>query len=82
MGIVFFCRSCGARFESDPRMAGKRGRCRKCGQHTTIPRPEELSVLAAAPVPPASLSSGAGAADGTATAARGVGRATPSGGGR
>ena len=23
MGIVFFCQSCGARFEVDPRMAGK-----------------------------------------------------------
>ena len=38
MGIVFFCQSCGARFEVDPRMAGKRGHCKKCGQIMTIPR--------------------------------------------
>jgi hypothetical protein len=45
MGIVFFCQSCGARFEVDPRMAGRRGRCRNCGQHTTIPRAEELASM-------------------------------------
>ncbi len=33
MGIVFFCQSCGARFEVDARMAGKKGRCKKCGQY-------------------------------------------------
>jgi hypothetical protein len=41
MGIVFFCRSCGARFEVDLRMAGKRGHCKKCGQQMTIPRADE-----------------------------------------
>jgi len=28
MNIVFFSESCGARFEVDPRMAGKKGHCR------------------------------------------------------
>ena len=32
MSIVFFSQSCGARFEVEARMAGKRGRCKKCGQ--------------------------------------------------
>lgn len=50
MGIVFFCQSCGARFEVEPRMAGKRGRCRRCGQYTKIPRPEELSSVGVVPV--------------------------------
>jgi hypothetical protein len=50
MGIVFFCQSCGARFEVDSRMAGKKGRCRKCGQYTTIPRAEEIASMTALPV--------------------------------
>jgi hypothetical protein len=49
MGIVFFCLSCGARFEVDPRMAGKKGRCKKCGQPMEIPRPEHVASLAAMP---------------------------------
>ena len=49
MGIVFFCQSCGARFEVDPRMAGKKGRCKKCGQYMTIPRAEEIASMAAMP---------------------------------
>ena len=49
MGIVFFCQSCGARFEVDPRMAGKQGRCRNCGQYTTIPRAEEIVSMSAMP---------------------------------
>lgn len=47
MGIVFYCRSCGTRFDVDPSKAGKRGRCRVCGQETTIPHPEELTTTAA-----------------------------------
>jgi hypothetical protein len=50
MGIVFFCQSCGARFEVDPRLAGKKGRCRKCGQYTTIPRAAEIASMTALPV--------------------------------
>src|ERR1700734_2959357 len=68
MGIVFFCHSCGARFEVDPRMAGKKGRCRKCGQYTTIPRAEEIASMTGIPV---RAVGGAGAA--------GVGHAAPIG---
>src|SRR5262249_60870238 len=49
MGIVFFCQSCGARFEVDPRMAGKSGHCKKCGQLMTIPRPDEIASMVAMP---------------------------------
>ncbi len=47
MGIIFYCRSCGSRFDVDPSKAGKRGRCRLCGQETEIPRPEELTMTGA-----------------------------------
>src|SRR5262249_40964226 len=71
MGIVFFCQSCGARFEVDPRMAGRKGRCRQCGQYTTIPRAEEVASMSAMPaLAPAAVAVGraapAPAADGTA----------------
>jgi hypothetical protein len=49
MSIVFFCQSCGARFEVDPRMAGKKGRCKRCGQLMSIPRAEEIASMAAMP---------------------------------
>jgi len=49
MGIVFFCQSCGARFEVAPSTAGKRGHCKKCGQVMTIPRAEEIASMAAMP---------------------------------
>ena len=49
MRIVFFCQSCGARFEVNSRMAGKKGRCKKCGQQTTIPRAEEIASMTAMP---------------------------------
>jgi hypothetical protein len=49
MNIVFFCQSCGARFEVDPRMAGKKGRCKKCGQHMSIPRADQIASMAAIP---------------------------------
>src|SRR5262249_33395272 len=59
MSIVFFCQSCGARFEVDARMAGKRGRCKQCGQHTTIPRAEELASMSAMPaLAPAAVAAG------------------------
>ena len=38
MSIVFFCQSCGSRFNVDPRMAGKQGRCKKCGEQMTVPQ--------------------------------------------
>jgi len=49
MGIVFFCQSCGARFEVDPRMAGKKGHCKKCGQYMAIPRAAEIASMTAMP---------------------------------
>ena len=49
MGIVFFCQSCGARFEVDPRMAGMKGHCKKCGQYMAIPRAQEIASMAAMP---------------------------------
>jgi hypothetical protein len=49
MGLVFFCMSCGARFEVDLRMAGKKGHCKKCGQLMEIPRPEHVASMAAMP---------------------------------
>jgi hypothetical protein len=72
MGIVFFCQSCGARFEVDPRMAGKRGRCKKCGQHMSIPRAEEIASMAAVPaLALAGVGAGAAAGDGPAGAVGG-----------
>jgi hypothetical protein len=68
MGIVFFCQSCGARFEVDPRMAGKKGRCKKCGQFMAIPRADEITSMAAIPAL-AAASAGAGAAPSRASAA-------------
>jgi hypothetical protein len=58
MGIVFFCQSCGSRFEVDPHLAGKKGRCRKCGQYTKIPLAEEIVSMTAMP---AVVAVGAGA---------------------
>ncbi len=49
MGIVFYCQSCGARFEVDARMAGKKGHCKKCGQMMAIPRAEQIASMASMP---------------------------------
>jgi hypothetical protein len=49
MGIVFFCQSCGSRFEVEPRAAGKKGRCKHCGQLMTVPRAEHLASMSAMP---------------------------------
>lgn len=65
MGIVFFCMSCGARFEVDPRMAGKKGNCKKCGQQMQIPRAEQVASMAAMPaLTPGRVAAPAGAAIG------------------
>jgi hypothetical protein len=45
MSIVFFCQSCGARFDVEPRLAGKKGRCKYCGHVTKVPMAEELSAV-------------------------------------
>jgi DNA-directed RNA polymerase subunit RPC12/RpoP len=57
MSIVFFCQSCGSRFDIDPGMAGKQGRCKKCGARMTVPK---APVLEPVPV-------GAGAGSGPAS---------------
>jgi hypothetical protein len=76
MGIVFFCQSCGARFEVDPRMAGKKGRCKKCGQFMEIPRAEQIASMAAMP---ALAMAGAGVGAGAAVTPRApVGDGAPS----
>lgn len=63
MGIVFFCQSCGARFEVDARMAGKKGRCKACGQMTSIPHAEEIASMVAIPaLAGAGVNGGAGKA--------------------
>jgi len=66
MSIVFFCQSCGSRFDVDPRAAGKQGRCKKCGQRMTVPRAEEIASMAAMP---ALAMAGAGAVARAAPAA-------------
>lgn len=61
MSIVFFCQSCGARFEVAAKMAGKKGHCKKCGQMMSIPRAEQLASMTAMPA-----LAGAGAGGGEA----------------
>jgi hypothetical protein len=62
MGIVFFCQSCGARFEVDARFAGKQGRCKRCGQMMSIPHAEQLASMVAMPaLAAADVESGVGA---------------------
>jgi hypothetical protein len=61
MGIVFFCQSCGSRFEVDARTAGKKGRCKKCGQLMSVPKADQLASMTALPAL-AGAAAGAGAA--------------------
>ncbi len=49
MGVVFFCQSCGARFEVESRLAGKKGRCKQCGQYMTVPKAEQLASSVSMP---------------------------------
>ena len=69
MNIVFFCQSCGARFEVPPASAGKKGRCKKCGQMMAIPRARELASMEALP---ALAMAGAGVASGAARVGAGA----------
>ena len=69
MKIVFFCQSCGSRFEVDPRVAGKQGRCNKCGQRMTVPHAEQIASMAAMP---ALAAAGVGAGVGAGPAAEGA----------
>jgi hypothetical protein len=62
MNIVFFCQSCGARFEVPPTSAGKKGRCKSCGQMMTVPKAQELASMVAMPaISPELVGAGAGA---------------------
>jgi hypothetical protein len=70
MNIVFFCQSCGARFDVAPEMAGKKGRCNKCGQHMSIPRAEQIASMTAMPaLAAAAVGAGAGVASGASAGA-------------
>jgi hypothetical protein len=61
MNTVFFCQSCGARFEIPPTSAGKRGRCKSCGQMMTIPKAQELASMMAIPaLAPEAVGAGVG----------------------
>ncbi len=59
MGVVFFCQSCGARFEVEARLAGKKGRCKHCGQYMTVPKAEHLTSMG---MPALAMGAGAAAA--------------------
>jgi hypothetical protein len=58
MGVVFFCQSCGARFEVEARLSGKKGRCKQCGQYMMVPKAEQLASSTGMP---AMAMAGAGA---------------------
>ncbi len=49
MRIVFYCQSCGSRFDLDAQAAGKQGRCKQCGQRMVVPKAEALASMTAAP---------------------------------
>jgi hypothetical protein len=73
MGIVFFCQNCGARFEVDARMAGKKGRCKQCGQGMSIPQEAQLVSTAATPALAAAARGAGVSAGGGARAAASAG---------
>jgi predicted Zn finger-like uncharacterized protein len=47
MSIVFYCPSCGARFEVDDALAGRQAKCRRCGERMTIPAARQPVTVAA-----------------------------------
>jgi len=56
MSIVFYCQSCGARFEVASNLAGKNGRCNRCGSRFRIPESSEVAARSASSkVPPAKV---------------------------
>src|SRR5271166_4140137 len=57
MSVVFFCQSCGSRFEVAEKAVGKQGRCHKCGQRMTVPKGEQPARKA---IVPALAAAGAG----------------------
>ncbi len=71
MNIVFFCQSCGSRFEVPSTSAGKKGRCKHCGQMMTVPKAQELASMVAMPaLAPAAVGAGVAAGAGAATGGR------------
>src|SRR5688572_17733404 len=44
MPLPVQCGHCGARYNVDDRLAGKRAKCKKCGGVLSIPEPEPLPV--------------------------------------
>ena len=49
MRIVFYCQSCGSRFDVDERAAGKQGRCKQCGQRMVVPQAAALASMTVMP---------------------------------
>jgi hypothetical protein len=70
MSIVFYCQSCGGRFEVTPALAGKKGRCKHCGQQMQVPRAQELASMVALPAAAPGKEPTAGARAGTAQVGR------------
>ena len=70
MMIVFHCQSCGARFDVDPRLAGRPGRCKSCGQRMVIPGPSDLASMRAMPGLPTAVRGPVAAARAPVAAAR------------
>jgi hypothetical protein len=75
MSIVFFCQSCGSKFNVGERMAGKQGRCKKCGKQMAVPKVEDVAAKAARTE---SAAVGAGAGAGPAPAPSWLGEVAPS----
>jgi DNA-directed RNA polymerase subunit RPC12/RpoP len=75
MSIVFFCQSCGSRFDVEERMAGKQGRCKKCGKQMAVPKLGEPASAAARRVPAAV---GVGVSAGSAPASSWLAEVAPS----
>ena len=77
MSIVFFCQSCGSKFDVAERMAGKRGRCKKCGKEMAVPKVEEVASRAATPAP-AVVGAATGAVGGSSPATSWLAAVAPS----
>ncbi len=87
MLIVLDCPGCGKRYEIDAALAGKRSRCKQCGEVFRIPVPTAISAPppTSKPLRPSHAGSGGGEWNAvlvdpqrTAKPGRGVGPATPS----
>ena len=52
MSIEFNCATCGKPFKVDDQWAGKRAKCKGCGNVITIPGPETVAPVESRPTPP------------------------------